>query len=105
MSIARCLSTTPGSQSMVLNCLGRNEVFFEFDYFIAEGHNRNEGRYCEIENLFGKCFCFGTLLIGFISKCNLIEIYLIGKVIKEMMESTNNSAPMLSTKAFQERKR
>ena len=108
MSIARSISTTPGSQSMVLNCLGRNEVFFEFDYFITGGHDRNVGRYChqgDIENTFGKWFYFFALLTGFILKSNLFEIYLIGKVMYEMKESTINSGPMLSRKAFQERKR
>ena len=54
---------------------------------------------------FGKWFCYGTLIAGFISESNLFEIYLIGKVVKEMKENTNNSAPMLSRKAFQDRKR
>ena len=105
IAITHCLSTTPGSQSMILNCLGRNEVFFEFDYFIIGGHQRGKGAYCQIENGFGKCFCYGTIISVFILESNLFEIYLIGKVIKEMKENTNDSANMLSRKAFQERKR
>ena len=98
-------TTTPGSQSILLKCLGRNKVFLKFDYFIVGGHDRSQGSFCQIENIFGKLFCYATLIAAFISESNLLEIYLIGKVIKEMKENTNNSAPMLSRKAFQERKR
>ena len=58
-----------------------------------------------MENIFGKLFCYAVLIVGVISESNLFEIYLIGKVIKEMKENTNNSASMLSRKAFLERKK
>ena len=90
---------------MLLNCLGRSEVFFEFDYFTVGGYDRGEGRHCQIENDFGKWFCYGTVISGIIVESNLFEIYLIGQVILAMKESTKNSSSMLTTKAFFERKR
>ena len=63
IAIAHFLPTTPGSQSMILNCLSRNEVFFEFDYFIVGGHDRSQGSFCQIENIFGKLFCYATLVL------------------------------------------
>ena len=105
ISLAQGYPTTPGSQSMILNCLGRNEVFFEFDYFTIGGFDRKNWKHCDVENLFGKFGCLITLIIGVTVESNFLEIFLTGRILCTMNYQTNNSAHMLTEKDFSSRKR
>ena len=105
VSLSQGLPTTEGSQGMILNCLGRNELFFDFDYFTTGGYDRQKWQYCDFENSLGKFSCFLALIIGVAVESNLSEIYLTGKILWKMKEQTINAASMLSKKDFQRRKR
>ena len=105
VSLSQGLPTTEGSQGMILNCLGRNELFFDFDYFTTGGYDRQKWQYCDFENPLGKFSCFLALIIGVAVESNLSEIYLTGKILWKMKEQTINAATLLSKKDFQSRKR
>ena len=105
ISLSQGLPTTPGSQGMILNCLGRNELFFDFDYFTAGGYDRQKWEHCDLENPLGKFLCFSALIIGVAIESNLLEIYLTGKILLKLKKQTINSASLLSKKDFQSRKR
>ena len=98
--------TTPGMQAISIHCLDRNEVFFEFDYFIKGGYNRSaKDGWCQIGNILEKYSCFSALFLAFVVESNLLEIFLTGRILFEMKKSTKNSASMLSKKALHARKR
>ena len=105
ISLSQGLPTTHGSQSMILNCLGRNELFFDFDYFTTGGYDRQKWEYCDLENPLGKFLCFSVLIIGVAIESNLLEIYLTGKILLKIKEQTTNAASILSKKDFKSRKR
>ena len=105
ISLSQGLPTTPGSQSMILNCLGRNELFFDFDYFTTGGYDRQKWEYCDMENPLGRFSCLSALIIGVAVESNLLEIYLTGKILLKLKEQTINSASLMSKKDFQSRKR
>ena len=105
ISLAQWFPTTPGSQSVIINCLGRNEIFFDFDYFAIGGNNRKNWEHCDFESPVAKLSCFTTLVIGFTVQSNLIEIFLTGRVLWEMKNSTNASASLMTRQAYQNRKR
>lgn len=98
------LPTTPETQSTILNCLGRNEVFFDFDYFTPGGHDRKKA-YCQLENGFFKYTCSGVLFLGCMVASNLVEIGLNYALFKEIKDQTDSVASMLSSTAFLKRKR
>ena len=105
VSLSQTFPTTPGSQAIIINCLGRNELFFEFDYFTLGGYSRQKWKFCDFENPFGKFSCLSAFIIGVVVESNLLEIYLTGKIILKMKAQTNKSAFLLSKKDFQSRKR
>ena len=105
ISLSQGLPTTHGSQSMILNCLGRNELFFDFDYFATGGYDRQKWEYCDLENPLGRFSCLSVLIIGVAVESNLLEIYLTGIILLKMKEQTTNAASILSKKDFQSRKR
>ena len=105
ISLSQGLPTTQGSQSMILNCLGRNELFFDFDYFTTGGYDRQKWEYCDLENPLGRFSCLSVLIIGVAVESNLLEIYLTGKILLKMKEQTTNAASILSKKDFKSRKR
>ena len=105
ISLSQSLPTTPGSQSMILNCLGRNELFFDYDYFTTGGYDRQKWEYCDLENPLGRFSCLSVLIIGVAVESNLLEIYLTGKILLKIKEQTTNAASILSKKDFKSRKR
>ena len=105
VSLSQAYPTTPGSQGMIVNCLGRNELFFEFDYFTPGGYSREKWKFCDFENPFGKFSCLSALIIGVVVESNLLEIYMTGTILLKMKAQTNKSAFLLSKKDFQSRKR
>ena len=96
-------------QKVLHYCLGRYEIFFDFDYFVDGGYGRSVAEFgvnlCQVENPAGRWACNSVLFVGMIVGSNLPEIYLTGKVVIEMKKYTNNASILLSKKAFQARKR
>ena len=105
ISVSQAFPTTPGSQGMILNCLGRNELFFEFDYFTPGGYSRQNWKFCDFENPLANFSCLSALIIGVVVESNLLEIYMTGTILLKMKAQTNKSAFLLSKKDFQSRKR
>ena len=105
-ALAQWYPTLPGSQAVIIHCLGRNEIFFEFDYFVEGGYDRSaKGQLCQFTNPIGKWSCNTALVIGAIVESNLLEGFFTRMVLREMKKSTQNSASMLSRKSFKARKR
>jgi hypothetical protein len=105
ISLSQAFPTTPGSQGMILNCLGRNELFFEFDYFTPGGYSRQKWKFCDFEHPLAKFSCLSALIIGVVVESNLLEIYMTGKIILKMKAQTIRSAFLMTKKDFQSRKR
>ena len=96
-------------QRLVYYCLGQNEMFFDFDYFIMGGYHRSAGNFglnfCQVENPLGRWVCNFGLVVGVIVESNLVEIYFIGKVAFGIKKYTKNAASLLSRKGLEARKR
>jgi hypothetical protein len=97
---------TAGGVSL-LTCLGRNEVFYDFDYF-KEG-----GGYANIRGL-SPCLgrsglswlvCVGTQSVRVAISSNLSEIYFLGHILVSMKRQTNGIAPLLSHSSLELRRR
>ena len=82
---------------MIAYCLGRRDVLFESDYLDKYFYTFDN----IIVNYFGRL----TIYVEAIISSNLIEVYLTGRVLFEMKKITNSAASILSSKAFQARKR
>ena len=95
----------PEGNPIANNCKGRNEVYFEFDYFIAGGISRGGGQYCMIENPFGKYTCYTSIGIAVIVCSNLFEIYFLGRIVMYMKTQTESVKQYLTNSVFEERKR
>ena len=99
------LPNIPENSSGVLNCLGNDDVtYFKYDYFTPGGYSRKK-EYCQLDNIFGKYICKGSLALLTLISSNLLEIYLISAVMFEIKESTKNAMQLLSKKSFADRKR
>ena len=104
VSLAMWFPTTPETSSTLLTCLGRNEVYFDFDYFTPGGHSRARA-YCQIENTFSQYICKGTLVIGILVASNILDLYLLFCILRVMKTQTKSVASMLSTEALTTRQR
>ena len=94
----------PGNENITLHCLGRNEIFFKFDYFVEGGHDRSTKDTCNFDNYFAKWSCYFSLFLAASIQSNLLEIFLTGKILFEMKKKTNDISSMLTRKVFEERK-
>ena len=84
-------------QRMIAYCIGKRVMFFEFDY---------AGKYFyNFDNIFIQYFCIFIITAGKIIGSNIIEVYLMGRVLFDMKKKTNIAASLLSSKALQTRKR
>ena len=104
VTLAMWFPTTPETSSTLLTCLGRNEVYFEFDYFTPGGHSRTKA-YCQIENTFGQYLCYGTLVVGILIASNVLDLYLLFMILKVMKNQTQSVASMLSAESLTKRQR
>lgn len=104
VALAGWLPTTPETQSVILACLDRPEVFYEFDFFTPGGHSRSKA-YCQVDDLLAKYSCLGVLFLGALIGSNMLEIGLHYKLFQEIRKQTNKSAWILSKKDFIKRKR
>ena len=99
------LPTGPENSSFVLSCLGKDDaIYFDFDYFTPGGYSRKK-KHCHFDNIFGKYFCQGFLVVLFIITSNFCEVFFTSKVMLVMKKSTEKSSVMISRKALAERKR
>ncbi len=56
VATAQWIPTTPETQSLIMNCLGKNEWYFEFDYFTPGGYSRVK-KYCQFDSLACVLIC------------------------------------------------
>ena len=80
----------PEGNPVTNNCKGRNEVYFEFDYFIEGGISRGGGQYCMIENPLGKYACYTSIGIAIIVCSNLFEIFFLWRIVMSMKAQTES---------------
>ena len=95
----------PEGNPIANNCKGRNEVYFEFDYFVEGGISRGGGQYCMIENPFGKYACYTSIGIAIIVCSNLCEIFFLGRIVMYMKTQTESVKKYLTNSVFEDRKR
>ena len=95
----------PEGNPVANNCKGRNEVYFEFDYFIEGGISRGGGHYCMIENTVGKYACYTSIGIAIIVCSNMFEIFFLGRIVMSMKAQTESVKQYLTKTLFEERKR
>ena len=99
------MPTGPENSSLILNCLGKDDViYFEYDYFIPGGYSRKQ-KFCVYDNIIGRFLCQGYLVLLALMASNIFEIFLTSAVMLEMKKSTASVTEMLSRKSLAERKR
>ena len=95
----------PEGNPVANDCKGRNEVYFQFDYFIADGISRDGGQYCMIENLLGKYTCYTSIGIAIIVCSNICEVFFLGRIVMSIKTQTESVKQYLTKSVFEERKR
>ena len=95
----------PEGNPIVNNCKGRNEVYFQFDYFIADGISRDGGQYCMVENPLGKYACYMSIGIAIIVCSNMCEVFFLGRIVMSMKTQTESVKQYLTKSVFEESKR
>ena len=99
------LPNIPENSSIVLNCLGDDDViYFKYDYFKPGGYSRKK-KYCQFDNMIGKYACNGSLVLLMLVSSNVLEIYLTTTVMFEIKKSTKSVTRLLSGKSLADRKR
>ena len=99
------LPNIPENSSGILNCLGNDDVtYFKYDYFTPGGYSRKK-EYCQLDNIFGKYICKGSLALLMLICINLLDIYLTSAVMFEIKKNTESVIQLLSKKSFADRKR
>ena len=99
------LPNIPENTSVVLNCIGNDDViYFKYDYFTSGGYSRKK-KYCQVNNIIGKYICQGSLALLILICSNLLEIYLTSAVMFEIKKSTKSVTQLLSRKSLADRKR
>jgi hypothetical protein len=97
---------TAGGHTL-LTCLGRPEVFYDFDYF-KEG-----GGYANIHGItpclersgLSWLVCVGAQGVKLAISSNLTEVYFLGHVLVSMKRQTNRIAPLLTPRSLECRHR
>ena len=99
------LPNIPENTSVVLNCIGNDDViYFKYDYFTPGGYSRKK-KYCHLNDIIGKYVCQGFLGLLMLISSNLLEIYLTSAVMFEIKKNTESVIQLLSKKSFADRKR
>ena len=99
------LPNIPENSSIVLNCLGDDDViYFKYDYFKPGGYSRKR-KYCQFDNMIGNYACNGSLALLMLISSNVFEIYLTTTVMFEIKKSTKSVMHLLSKKSLADRKR
>ena len=104
VTLAMWFPTSPSTSSTLLSCLGRNEVYFDFDYFVKGGHSRTK-EYCQMQSIFGRFTCYATLGIELLVASNIIDFLLVKKILQVMKLQTQSVASMISPESLSTRQR
>jgi hypothetical protein len=93
--------------SALLTCLGRKEVFYDFDYFKEGGGYANVHGLSPCLGRSGLCWlvCVVTQSVHVAITSNLSEIYFVGHILVSMKRQTNGIAPLLSQSSLELRRR
>jgi hypothetical protein len=97
---------TAGGYSL-LTCLGRKEVFYDFDYFKEDGGYANVVGLspCLERSGLSWLVCVGTRFVRVAISSNLFEIYFLGHILVSIKRQTNGIAPLLSQRSLEIRQR
>ena len=83
-------------------CRGRYELFYFFDYFYEGGFPiAYFTQFCFHSSFYCQLF----KLIFFLLATNIIDMILIARIVMEMKSQTKSVSDLLTSKAFNERKR
>ena len=104
VTLAMWFPTSPSTSSTLLSCLGRNEVYFDFDYFVKGGHSRTK-EYCQIQSILGRYTCYATLGIELLVASNVLDFLLVKKILQVMKLQTQSVASMISPESLSSRQR
>ena len=104
-SVLFSLPRYPEGNSRINNCKGRNEVFFDYDYFVLGGISRGSDEYCIIENPFGKYACEAYIVIAIVICSNFCEIFFLGRIVMFMKNQTISVKEFLTKSVFEDRRR
>ena len=89
---------------ITLHCMGQDEVFYSYDYFYNGGYSA-EKEVCNYENLVFSVPCTITFISGILVWSNLIDIYLLFRIIHSLKHQTNSVHDLLTPRALMQRRR
>jgi hypothetical protein len=98
------LQLHPSNSQVIDRCLGRNEVFFDYDYFPL---NDQRFAFCPpIPNysIYG-VICYFSTGTFFLISSNLCEIFLLGRAMLAIKARTESVSNMLSADTITKRRR
>jgi hypothetical protein len=92
---------------LLLTCLGRPEVFYDFDYFKEGGEYANVRGISPCLERYGLSWlvCVGAQWVQVAISSNLTEVYFLGHILVSMKKQTNGIAPMMSPQSLESRQR
>jgi hypothetical protein len=96
----------PGNSYHIMQCLGRREVYYDFDYFRPGGYS-GQWETCTHQdpNSLASISCKVNRVISILIRSNLLEIFLLGSVILHIKSSTFGAAGLITPKALRQRHR
>jgi hypothetical protein len=101
------ISPLVGLGKNLLTCLGRTELFYDFDYFKEGGGYANIYGVSPCLERSGSLWllCVGTQSLRMAIGSNLAEIYFLGHILVSIKKQTNGIAPLLSRQSLECRRR
>jgi hypothetical protein len=96
-----------GRGKRLLTCLGRTELFYDFDYFKEGGGYANITGVSPCLERSGLIWflCVVTKSLHVAISSNLAEIYFLGHLLISIKRQTNGIAPLLSRRSLECRRR
>jgi hypothetical protein len=94
----------PSNTKLIDRCLGRYEVFYDFDYY---PHNAQRYGWCPpgpITSIYGAICWFGTFSFAAMTS-NLCEMFLLGRAMYSIKAQTESVASMITRNALGKRRR
>ena len=91
-----------GGNTIAEICRGRSELFYSFDYFYEGG--LPIGVFTQV-CFHSTYYCQFFRFILFIMATNVIDMILIFKIVMDIKSHTKSVSDLLTSKAFNERKR
>jgi hypothetical protein len=99
------LQLHPSNSKFIDRCLGRYEVFYDFDYIPQDAQSRYG--WCPpgpIASIYG-AFCYFSTFSFAAMSCNLCEMFFLGRAIYAIKAQTESVASMLSRNTLGRRRR